>query len=275
METTRASRPIPDAPAPGCPSHLAGIGAGQPGLQGATMSNSSQPPPSAVPSSPEPDFQEMTDAWWQSRHPGLIQKAARNQLGPPSRLIPRTLAAYRLGLISCSICLRTRSLWETPGDQSTWSGVLQAISQLDEARRALPPEITGWTYSELPFVFAKFNRLTANLNRAGQTTGQYNGARFGSGPVPGIEFWRELRSLADDAPDEGDRSRPYYELGVALRDFQLELWDLDQAAVMSNDLGLVDFRTINELTRTLDSRIQEGLLGTVRPAGASGPNTEV
>jgi hypothetical protein len=312
METTRASRLIPDAPAPDRPSHLAGIGGGRPVLQGATMSNSSQPPPSAVPSSPEPDFQEMTDAWWQSRHPGLIQKAARNQLGPPSELIPRTLAAYRLGLISCSICLRTRSLWETPGDQRTWIGVPQAISQLDEARRILPPEIDGWTYDSLPFVFAKFNRLTANMIHAAGTTGEYNGARFGSGPVPGIELWKELQSLADDALDEGGRLRPYYELGVALGDFQLELWDLDQAAVVSNDVGLlpdilpvverarqlprlwsmmqsapelnpgeratlyrrlidqnrdafclptgaVGFRIINELARTLDTRIQEGL----------------
>jgi hypothetical protein len=284
------------------------------------MNNPRQTSQSAGPSSQEAYSQEMTDAWWQSRHAGLIQKAARNKPGPPSKLIPQTLAAYRMGVLTRTVWLQNKNLWETPGDQRTWIGVLQAISQLDEARRVLPPEIAGWTYASLPFVFAKFNRLAANLTQAARTTGEYNGARFGSGPVPGIELWRELRSLADDALDKGSRLRPYYELGVALGDFQLELWDLDQAAVLSNDLGrlpdilpvvervrqlpkvdvrripvlramvrsapelnsgepatfyrrligenrdafclptgAVDFRTIHQLDRTLDTRIQEGL----------------
>jgi hypothetical protein len=290
------------------------------------MSNTRQTSQSAVPLSQEPYSKEMEDAWWQSHNAGLIRNAARNQPSPPSKLIPRPLAAYRLGLLSRSIWLRNKSLWETPNDQRTWFGVPQVISQLHEARLALragaahdPPEIDHWVYAELPFVLSDFNRLTANLIQAAPT-GQYNGARFGSGPVPGIELWQQLRSLADEAFDEGSPPRPYYELGVALGEYQLKLWDLDQAAVMSNDLGLfpdiipvverarqlpeddvrripllwsmvqsapelnsgeqatfcrllidensdafslpssaVGFRTINELARTLDTRIQDGL----------------
>jgi hypothetical protein len=216
------------------------------------MSNSSQPPPSAVPSSPEPDFQELTDAWWQSLHGGLIRNAARNRPGPRPKLITWPVAAFRLGLGSRSIWIRNKSLWESPGDQRTWIGVPQAIGRLDEARRALPPEIAGWTYDSLPFVFAKFNRLTAALIQAARTAGQYDGARFGSGPVPGIELWKELRSLADDALDEGGRLRAFYELGVALGEYQLELWDLDQAAVLSDDLGrLPDILPVVERVRQL------------------------
>jgi hypothetical protein len=236
-------------------------------------------------------------------------------------LIPRPLAAYRLGLLSRSIWLRNKNLWETPGNQSTWYDVPQAINQLHEARRVLGgPVFDGWFYEESPRVLYHFKRLNANLILAAGTTGQYNGARFGSGPAPGIELWQQLRTLADEALNKGNPLRPYYELGATLGDYQLELWDLDQAAVMSNDLGLfpdilpvverarqlpevdvrripllwsmvqsapelnsgeratfyrrligenrdafrlpssvVGFRTINELARTLDTRIQDGL----------------
>jgi hypothetical protein len=322
METTRASRLITDAPAAGCPSHLAGIRGGRPGLQGATMNNTRQTSQSAGPPSQEPYSQEMQDAWWRSRNAGLIQNAARNRPGPPSKLIPPPLAAYRLGLLSCSIWARNKGLWKTPGDQSTWFRVLETVSQLDEVRRILRREIDMEIYFfSLPRILDAFNRLTVKLIQAAQTTRLFNGARFGSEPVPGIELWQQLRALADDTLDEGSPLRPYYELGLALGEYQLKLWDLDHAAVVSNDLGLfpdilpvverarqlphddvrripvlramvrsapelnsgeratfyrcllgenrdafcrprsaVSFETINQLARTLDSRIQEGLL---------------
>ena len=154
-------------------------------------------------------------------------------------------------------------------------------------------------------------------------------------PVPGIKLWRQLQFLAHNALDKGNPLRPYYELGVALGDYQLELCDLDQAAVMSNDLGLlpdilpvverarqlpeddvrripllwsmvqsapelnsgeratfwrrlieenrdafrlpgnaVGFRTINELARTLDSRIQEGLQRIALEPTRTGPDQQ-
>ncbi len=293
------------------------------------MSNTS-PPEAPVYS------QEMADAWWLSRHGGLIRKAARDRPGRPSMLIPRPLAAYRIGVLSRSIRVRIKTLWERPRDRSTWVGVHQATSQLNEARRVLPPEIDGWFYEESPRLLNHFNRLTADLIQAARAAGQYNGARFGTGPVPGIELWQQLRTLADEALNKGSPLRPYYELGVALGDYQLALWDLDPAAVMSDDPGLfpdilpvvgrarqlpedelwripllwamvrsapelnsgeqaafssrliaenrdafrlrgraVGFRTINELARTLDTRIQEGLQRIASEPAQSGPDPQL
>ena len=86
------------------------------------MSNTSEKPQSAY-------SQEMHDAWWLSRHGELIRKAARNQPARPE-LIPRPLAAYRLGLLSRCIWIRNKGVWETPGDQSAWSGVSQATKRV-------------------------------------------------------------------------------------------------------------------------------------------------
>ena len=97
-------------------------------------------PPSAVPASQDaPSYsQEMAeaDAWWQSLHGELIAKAVRNQPARPE-LIPRPLAAYRFGLLSRCIWIRNKSVWESPGDQSTQSGVPSAPSA-SSARRAVP-----------------------------------------------------------------------------------------------------------------------------------------
>ena len=153
--------------------------------------------------------------------------------------ISKPLASYRLGLLSRTVWMWHQTFWAMPGDEETWDGVPFSVERLREARLILTREIDPRVFAELPRVLDDLDRMTAVLIEAARTTGHYKGARFGSRLVPGIGHWQELRLLADDALDERSWLRPYHGLGVALGQFQLELWGLDQAAIDSGDPGLL------------------------------------
>jgi hypothetical protein len=230
MKTTRASRPITGAPAPDRPSHLAGIGGGRPGLQGATMSNTRKTSQSAVPSSQEAPVysEEMADArWTRTRAKPRRKRAQMSGPAPPARPVSKPLASYRLGLLSFTAWLWHKVFWDMPENEETWDGVPFAVDQLREARLVLSDEIHPNVFAALDRVLDDLDHMARTLVEAWQETGTYRGVKFGSRRVPGVGHWEELRLLADRALAGDHQLRPWFDYGAAAGAYQLVLWDYE------------------------------------------------
>jgi hypothetical protein len=232
METTRANRPITDAPATGCPSHLAGIAGGRPVLQGAHMSQDQRTRKRAV--RPSQQAQSRGDEGleaWKSIQADLRHERARDKwVGarkptPPTKPIPKPLAAYRLGLLSNSLGMWHKVFFYVPEDRSTWDGVPLSVDQLREARLVLSDEIYPDIRAALDRVLDDLDDIALTLLKARQKTGAYQGVKFGTRRAPGVEQWHELRLLADRALPRHHLLRPWFNYGAAAGAYQLALYD--------------------------------------------------
>ena len=140
-------------------------------------------------------------------------------------LDPKPLAAYRLGLHSFDLWLWHKVFWEMPGDEATWHGVTLAVEHLRDDRLILADEIHQNVFGELPRVLDDLDNMAEVLVTAWRETGTYGEQGFGSRIVPGRRHWEELRILADRAFGFDHPLRSIYDLGAAVGEYQLRLWE--------------------------------------------------
>ena len=133
--------------------------------------------------------------------------------------VSRLLAAYRLGYLSRVIRKWLDLSLEFPGDDEVWDSVPLSIDQLREARRVLTGEIKANAFSELSVVLNEldglFSRLSESRNEGAETFNQIARGVLRS------QAFQDLRRVADCALAEGQPSKGWYNLGVALGDYDL------------------------------------------------------
>jgi hypothetical protein len=203
-----------------------------PVLQGAHMSQDQRTRKKAVRPSPAALARddEGLEAW-KSMQAHLRHERARDEwVGarkptPPTKPIPKPLAAYRLGLLSNSLGMWHKVFFCVPEDRSTWNGIPLSVDQLREARLVLSDEIYPDVRAALDRVLDDLDDMALTLLKSRQKTGAYQGVKFGTRRAPGVEQWDELRLLADGALPGHHPLRPWFNYGVAAGAYQLALWD--------------------------------------------------
>ncbi len=142
---------------------------------------------------------------------------------PKNQLISKPLAAYRLGALSYSLRLWQIIFWDIPDAYQTEDGVPLAVEQLKESLVVLADEMKAGVLTGFRKELGLISRLHRAMFKAWKT-GRFRGHHFGSPLVPGERHWMNLRSYADRTLDRTSEVMHWYQLGMAIGKFQLELY---------------------------------------------------